>query len=188
MATSRSVSGLGSLVSGGLVALLLLMCAPAIAEAKKGQAKVGKTAPWFSLRNLTDTRTVSNKSLRGKPTLLVVGRTTPSAPQCKKWMLSLLKRHGKEARVLQVIVVKKPWFMPRSLVLKKVRGFVPRAHHGKTLLEWYTVFSDVWGIPKVDDPFIYLLDARGMIRHHHRGKATRKAVAAVGAALEKLGK
>ena len=152
----------------------------------KRKATVGKAAPWFKLKNLTGTYTWTHRNVRGKPTLLVVGRSRRAAPPCKKWMLELLKRHGKQARVFQVIVIKKAWYHPRNLVLKEIRGFVPDAHHDKTLLEWYTVFSDVWGIPKVDDPFIYLLDGDGVIRHHHRGAASKAALRRVAGALARL--
>ncbi len=164
---------------------VLLICSSVAADS--GKAKLGRPASWFKLKNLTDTATFTHRSIRGRPTILVVGRTKRAAPPCKKWMLALIKRYRKEGpKVLQVIVIKKPWYLPRALILKQVRGFIPARHHDKVLLEWFTVFSDVWGIPKVDDPFIYLLDKKGVIRFMHRGAADKAALQQLGDAIKGL--
>ena len=177
---------------GLVLALLFILSAwPGLVEAQgdkaaRGKARVGRTAPWFKLKNLTGGRTWTQKNVQGTPTVLVVGRTQEAAPSCKTWMLALLEHQPVSARVLQVIVVKKAWYLPKGLILKKIRGFIPRRHHDKVLLEWYTVFSDVWGIPKVDDPFIYLLDAKGVVRHVYRGKYSKAPMKKLKAALAQL--
>ena len=174
------------------LALLLALTAaspPAAAEderARKSRVKLGRLAPWFKLKTLTGHRTWTRKNIQGKPTVLVAGMTQKAAPPCKDWMLALVEKQPVAARVLQVIVVDKAWYLPRSLVLKKIRTFVPASHHGKVLLEWYTVFAEAWGIPKVDDPFIYLLDSKGVVRFFHRGKYGAAPMKKLKAALARL--
>jgi len=166
------------------VALLLALGA-GLVHAKGGKASLGKPAPWFKLINLPGTHTWTHKMLRGKPTVLVVGRTQKAAPPCKAWMLALVEKDKVPARVLQVIVLDKQWYHPRGVVLNKVKTFVPARHHDKVLLEWYTVFADVWGIPYSDDPTVYLLDSEGVVRFTHRGNHSRKVMKKLKAALEK---
>ena len=176
-----------------MLALLFMVCSWLGLAAARGEGKaaaskvkVGRSAPWFKLKNLTGGRTWTQENVQGKPTVLVVGRTQKAAPSCKTWMLALLEKEPVAARVLQVIVVKKAWYLPKGLILKKIRSFIPKRHHDKVLLEWYTVFSDVWGIPKVDDPFIYLLDGEGVVRHTYRGKYGKAAMKKLNAAQARL--
>ena len=164
---------------------LALVLLPAPAHAR-GKAQVGKPAPWFKLKNLPGTATWTHKILRGKPTVLVVGRSQKAAPPCKAWMLALVLKDNVAARVLQVAVLDKQWYHPRGAVLNKVKGFVPARHHDKVLLEWYTVFADVWGIPQSDDPYIYLLDREGVIRFTYRGSHGKKSMKKLKAALAGL--
>lgn len=170
----------GHLRSGTLlVCLALAWPAPAVAR-----ATVGRRAPWFRLETL-EGKTLSSRELLGRPAVLVVGRTQKAAPPCKKWALTLIKRYGDKVPVYQVIVVEKPWYMPRSLVLRKVRGFAPRAHHDRVLLEWYTVFAEAYGVAKHDDPVVLVQDRKGVIRWRRRGPMTRGALSRLTAAVER---
>jgi len=136
---------------------------------------VGQPAPWFNLEDLQG-RSFASARLRGKPAVLVIGRTQKAAPPCKAWVLELLRRHGRALPVYQVIVVDKSWFIPRGLVLGKVKGFTPGDLRDRVLLEWYTVFADTWGVPLHDDPTVMVLDAGGVMRFRRRGAMTARAL------------
>jgi hypothetical protein len=140
-----------------------------------GKAELGKAAPFFDLKAYTGER-VTQRSLLGKAAVLVVGRTEKAAPPCKEWALRLIKHYGDKAHVYQVIVLKTSWYIPRSLVLKRVRGFIPGDFLGRVLLEWYTVFADTWGVPMHDDPTIFGLDPKGVVRFIRRGRMEKKAL------------
>ncbi len=135
---------------------------------------VGKKAPWFRLKSLTG-KEIDSKQILGKTTILVVGRTQKSAPACKKWMYEILKHHGAEVNVLQIIVTDNPWYIPRSLVIKKIEGFVSPKQRHRVLIEWYTVFADAYRIPKQDDPTIILIDNQGVVRWNYRGALSSKS-------------
>jgi hypothetical protein len=152
-----------------LTLAMLAWSAPADAR-----GRAGERAPWFKLENIHG-HSFSRAQLRGRPAVLVVGRTQKAAPPCKKWVLDIIARQGKELPVYQVIVVDKDWFIPRSLVLSKVKGFAPRHLHHRVLLEWYTVFADAYGIPRHDDPVVLVVGADGTIKWRYRGKPTRAA-------------
>lgn len=147
------------------------------------RGQVGERAPAFQLERLTG-GSVSSGALRGKPAVLVIGRTQEAAPPCKEWAIAAIKRHGGRASVHQVIVVEKPWFIPRTLVYGKVKGFVPEHLHGRVLLEWYTVFAEAYAIPKNDEPTVLVLDRDGTIRWRHAGKMTGAALARLGSELD----
>ena len=95
--------------------------------------------------------------------------------------MAAIERHGSRARINQVIVVDKPWFIPRSLVYRKVRGFVPRHLHDRVLLEWYKVFADAYAIPENDEPTVLVIDTRSTIRWRHAGKLTAASLARLSA-------
>ena len=147
-----------------------------------GQAVVGRRAPWFRLESL-EGKTFTSRNLLGRPVVLVVGRTQKAAPPCKKWMLALIKRYGKQVPVYQVIVVDKPWYMPRSLVLRKIRSFSPRKHHDRVLVEWYTVFAGAYGVARHDLPVVLVQDRKGVVRWRHKGRMTRAALSRLSAVV-----
>lgn len=157
-----------------LAAATCLPFAVALQQPAEARARVGKPAPWFELERLSG-KSFTRGQLRGRPAVLVVGRTQAAAPPCKKWVLEIIRRHGSSLPVYQVIVVDKSWFVPRSLVLGKVRDFAPRHLHHRVLLEWYTVFADRYGIAKHDDPVVLVLDPSGVVRWRHRGVLTAAA-------------
>jgi hypothetical protein len=159
----------------------LLLLAPAVAGA---EAQVGKVAPWFDLAVLSGGR-VSRHSLAGKVAVLVVGRTQPSAPPCKAWTMTLLRRPV-PAAVYQVIVADKPWYAPRSAVLNKVRSFVGPEHNDRILLEWYRAFAEAFGIPRDDDPRIFVLDQQSRIRLLVRGALTSQRLEKVNRTVQSL--
>jgi hypothetical protein len=154
----------------------------ALATNAHARGQVGEKAPWFQLERLTG-GSVSSAALRGKPAVLVIGRTQEAAPPCKEWAIAAINRHGARASVHQVIVVEKPWFIPKTLVYGKVKGFVPDHLHGRVLLEWFTVFADAYGIPKNDEPTVLVLDRDSTIRWRHAGKLTPAALARLGSEL-----
>ena len=117
-------------------------------------------------------------SLRGKATVLVVGRSKKSAPPCKDWMLKVFKKHGdKKINLYQVIVLDNPWYLPRALVRGKVKDFVPKGHLVRVLLEWKLAFARIFGIPKHNLPVIFVLDKKGVVRMRYRGKISKGAFA-----------
>lgn len=162
--------------------LLLLAGAQGQAEAR---ARVGQPAPWFKLEDLRG-RSFASARLRGKPAVLVVGRTQKAAPPCKQWVLELIRRYGRALPVYQVIVVDKSWFIPRSLVISKIEGFIPRRLRHRVLLEWYTVFADTWGVPLHDEPTVMILGSDGVLRHKHRGAMTKRALKRVERTLDEV--
>lgn len=150
-----------------IVVTAAILSAPTV-EAKG--AKVGGPAPSFRLPALQGSSVTLDK-LRGHPIVLIVGRSQKSAPPCKKWMVPLVKRFapGKSrVEVYQVVVIDKSWYVPRSLVLGKLRGFVGAGYRDRFLIEWYTVFSDSYAIPRHDDPTVLLIDDRGVLRWRKR--------------------
>lgn len=150
-----------------IVVAAAMLSAPTV-EAKG--AKVGAPAPTFRLPALKGSR-VALEGLRRRPIVLIVGRSQKSAPACKKWMVPLVKRFapGKSrVQVYQVVVIDKSWYVPRSLVLGKLRGFVGAGYRDRFLIEWYTVFADSYGIPRHDDPTVLLIDDRGVLRWRKR--------------------
>jgi hypothetical protein len=163
-----------------LAPLLLALLLPVAAFAG---AELGKGMPGFDLKSVTGVR-VTRENLLGQASVLVVGRTEKAAPLCKEWMLRLLQHYQKKVLVYQVIVVKKPWFIPRSAVLSRIRGFIPAEHIGKVLLEWYTVFADTWGIPMHDEPVVFGMDPKGRIRFLRKGKLEEKPFADLLSALK----
>jgi hypothetical protein len=144
---------------------------------------VGERAPYFSLPSLAGPW-VTRNSLRGKVSVLVIGRTLKAAPPCKRWGIELSRTT--KAAVYQVVVADKPWYAPRSAVLKKVRGFSPRQYDANVLVEYYTVFADAYGIPRVDDPYVLVLDRRMVIRERLRAQPTKAHVARIKAIIAKL--
>lgn len=151
------------------------------------RARVGKPAPWFKLEKLSG-KSFSRGQLRGRPAVLVVGRTQEAAPLCKKWVLEIIRRQGISLPVYQVIVVDKSWFIPRSFVIDKVKEFTPRRLRHRVLLEWYTVFSDRYGIAKHDDPVVLMLDPGGLVRWRYRGSLTAAAAKRLDRVLGSFGK
>lgn len=175
-----------SVRSGRTTAIVVTVAVALLAGASPSSAhargQVGQKAPWFQLERLTG-GSLSSAALKGKPAVLVIGRTQEAAPPCKEWALAAIKGHGARASVHQVIVVEKPWFIPKALVYGKVKGFVPEHLHGRVLLEWFTVFADAYGIPKNDEPTVLVLDRAGTIRWRHAGKLTGAALARLGSEL-----
>ena len=178
---TTATTGTRTLIAAAAGLLLLAGWAPP-AEAR---ARVGQPAPWFKLEDLKG-RGFASARLRGKPVVLVVGRTQKAAPPCKRWMLELLRRHGRALPVYQVIVVDKSWFIPRSLVISKVEGFTPRSQRHRVLLEWYTVFADTWGVPLHDDPTVMVLSADGVLRFWHRGQMNTRALKRLDRVLSRI--
>lgn len=164
------------------VVLGIAFCRP---ESAMAQARVGHKAPWFKLQSFTG-QTFTNRSILGRPAVLVAGRTRESAPPCKEWMLALLKHGEKRLQILQVIVSDTPWYLPRSLVRKMIKDFTPKGQLHRVLVEWYTVFADVWGIPENDLPTVFVLDGQGIVRWRYMGKISRATLGQARAALKKL--
>ena len=148
------------------------------------RGQVGEAAPSFELERLTGGR-VQSAWLRGKPTVLVVGRTQRAAPPCKEWALALIERYAATS-VFQVIVVEKAWFIPKSLVRAKVRGFVPAALHDRVLLEWNTAFADAYAVDKQDAPVVFVLDGDARIRWRYQGPMTQSALGQLARTLGSL--
>ena len=154
----------------------LALAWPAPAEAR---ALVGRPAPVFRLKTFKG-KVVSSFDLRGRPAVLVVGRSKKAAPPCKDWMLRVHKHHFKQPgarkiHLYQVIVLDNPWYLPRPLVRSKVKGFVPKQHLHRVLLEWKLGFARIYGIPKHDLPTIFVLDEKGVVRWRHKGKLSKGA-------------
>ncbi|MCA9665518.1 MAG: hypothetical protein KC503_08015 [Myxococcales bacterium] len=166
----------------GPAALLLslsLLSMPAAARAAPPQrgARVGKRMPWFELPNLKNGRKVGLAQLRGHTTMLVVGRSKRAAPRCRAWGVALHRRFRSWLEVYQVAVIDKPWYMPRALVLRKVRTFSPAGLHHRVLLEWYTVFADSAAIARHDDPVLLLVGPDLIVRWRYRGQLDAAALA-----------
>jgi peroxiredoxin len=170
-------------IRAGLVAAVCMAAVASWSSPTSAKGRRGERAPWFKLEDIKG-NSFSRARLRGRPAVLVVGRTQEAAPPCKKWVLEIIKRQGKRLPVYQVIVVDKDWFIPRSLVISKVKDFTPRNLRHRVLLEWYTVFADAYGVSKHDDPVVFVLGPDGTIRWRHRGRLTRAALAELDRALQ----
>lgn len=159
----------------GLHLVLLGLAASLVWQSSAdARARVGKKVPWFELQDLRG-KSFSRRRLRGRPAVLVVGRTKKAAPPCKKWVLEIIARQGLKLPVYQVIVVDKAWYIPKSIVISKVKDFSPAKLRHRVLLEWYTVFAEAYGIKKHDDPVVLVIDAAGVLRWRHRGRLSRSA-------------
>jgi len=101
-------------------------------------------------------------------------------------MLALLSQIRPAVATYQVIVVDKAWYIPRSAVISKIKDFTPHRWQHRVLIEWYTVFADVWGVARHDDPVVFLLDGRGVLRWRRRGGLTKPALASLESALERV--
>ena len=185
-----------------LVLCVLLLCVlylllPALTHAG---GHPNKPAPYFRLKSFTG-KSVDTHQLRGRPAVLVVGRSRKSAPPCKVWMLKIYKQYlapavaaprGKPRaprptiQLYQVIVLDTPWYLPRVLVRSKVKDFIPRGHLHRVLLEWKLAFARIWSIAKHDLPTVFVLDAKGIVRWRHKGKLTPRAHARFQAALARV--
>ncbi len=166
-------------------AAVLLALGPAPAPAL-ARAQVGRKVPWFKLQRL-DGAAFYNRHAQGRVTVFVVGRTRKAAPPCKRWVLQLIERQGQALPVYQVIVVAKPWFLPRSVALRQIEKIVPRGMRHRVLLEWGEVFAEVYGIPKHDDPVVLVMGADGTLHLRYRGPATPATLARVQRVLQRLG-
>lgn len=144
-----------------------------------GKGAVGEVAPRFRLETVTG-KTISSKTIQGKPTVIVVGRSRKSAPPCKDWVLSVANMG---VDVYQVVVALKPWFLPRFLVLNEIKDFVPTTYHHRVLVEWRDGFARAYGVPKDDTPTVIVLDSNNVVRFRHRGRLTQRAMEQVKEAL-----
>ncbi len=161
-----------------------LLAAWPLAGLARGRA--GDLAPAFQLEPLNG-GAFSSQQLRGKPAILVVGRSRKAAPPCRDWVLGMLARHRLKLPVYQVIVVDKSWYLPRTLVLRMVKEFVPDNLRGRALLEWKTTFADLFGIPKGDEPTLLVLGADSVIRWRHQGPPTASGYQRLAEVLAALG-
>lgn len=168
----------------GVFSSILFFCVVGQAIPAPAAPRIGQRAPRFELWTLSGER-FSHERLRGQPAVLVVGRTQKAAPPCKKWAVGIIKRRQSLA-VYQVIVVDKPWYIPRSFVLDRVRAFTPRHLHGRVLLEWRTAFAEAFGIDKHDDPVVVVLGPDSVIRWRYRGHLAPSASRRLDGVLEQL--
>lgn len=151
-----------SVVFAQILAMLLLFGG---ASAHAATTDVGRIAPRFGLAKLKGGG-VRRAHLRGKTTVLVVGRSTKSALPCKKWVDAVA---GEGVDVFQVIVTQKPWYLPSFLVRKKISSLVPRQYHNQILIDWGDGFARAFDIPKDDVPTVLVFDANAVLRFKYRG-------------------
>lgn len=164
------------IASASAVLMALALLWPGAAAAR---VKLGQPLPGFQLRAITG-QLVSQATLKGRPAVLVVGRTQKAAPPCKRWMVRLLKQYGnKGVQIYQVIVVDKAWYLPRGLVMKRIIKFVGINNVRQVLVEWNTRFADVYGIALHDLPTVIAADPKGVVRWVHKGRLSKQALAAL---------
>ena len=141
-------------------------------EARATELGVGKKAPPFKLPTLAEGE-VDQSSLAGMPYVLVIGTSEKPAPQCKEWMVTLLKNfEGKKTAVYQVVVLNNAWYIPRFLVIDQIKDFVPAFGYPNVLIEWTFQFATDYGIPYDHDIRVLVVDPEGTIRYRHRGNMT----------------
>jgi len=126
-------------------------------------------APWFQLKTIRG-RVVTPHTLRGRPAVLVVGLSYRSAPPCKKWVIKLSRRT--RAQVYQVIVADKPWYIPRFVVMRRIRDFTPAPFHDRVMIEWQRAFADRYRVAESDQPTLFVLDAGGRVLLRLSGNPT----------------
>jgi len=166
-------------------ALIIGLLAPFVAADASAGARTGEAVPWFRLTSMTGKQAVSKKTIRGKKVVLVIGRTQKSAPRCKRWILALVKDLP-GVKVYQVIVIDKAWFIPRSLVMGKLRKFTPKHFRNDVLLEWYLAFAKQFSIEKDDYPTIIGIDRGGTVRLRHKGELNNARLKQVKALMSQL--
>lgn len=169
------------LARGAMVAAFVL----GLTSDASAKGAIGHKVPAFSLEQLNGHR-VSAANLRGRPAVLVVGSTMGSAVSCKRWTAEVSGRHGAVLALYQVAVIDKPWIVPKSIVISKIRSMTPRSLQRRVLIEWAMKFADALGIPKTDDPVILALDDKGVVRWRHRGAVTPGALAGLAKALDAM--
>ena len=166
------------------IALLTTAALPVVVpNAAHARAGIGDAAPWFRLQTIAG-RTVSRDKLRGRVVALVVGQTYESAPPCKRWVIELSKKTS--ATVYQVIVTDTPWYIPRGIVMRKIKSFTPAQYYDRVLVEWYRVFAKSYQVRKNDHPTVFVIDGRGVIRLRLEGAPDAKRYARVSAAIARL--
>lgn len=150
----------------GALLIALMMTLGGTAHATT--ADVGQISPRFGLAKLKG-GSVKRANLRGKTTVLIVGRSPKSAPPCKQWVDSVA---SEGVDVFQVIVTQKPWYLPEFVVRKKIKGLVPRQYHRQILIDWGDGFARAFDIPKDDVPTVLVFDANAVLRLKYRGYHT----------------
>ena len=181
---SKTSGGIARLAVLHMLFVLLVLCATR-AQAKVPRnhgAPIGALAPLFALDTL-DGRRIELKHLRGRALVLVVGLTRGSAPRCRRWMEALVPQAARRFQLYQVVVADKSWYITRSMIRSKLRGFVHPLHHWRVLIEWYTVFARQYGLARHDDPVILVIDARGVLRAKFRRRFSAPALQGVLAPL-----
>lgn len=144
--------------------------------------QVGAPAPLFELETLKG-RKVHTRSLKGRPTVMVVARTRAAAEACKGWVDAVREHLAPRVAYFQVIVALKPWYLPEFAVRGKVEQLVPAEYHPQVLIEWRDRFARQFDIPKDRKPTVLVLDSQGILRWKHRGALTPDALARLRAAL-----
>ena len=146
---------------GAALLLGALVASPPADARAKGQ--VGQRAPDFRLQTIAG-NWVSLAKQRGRKVVMVVGMSKKSAPRCKRWMAKLVKRYPPRkspVEVYQVVVVDKSWYIPRSLVISKLKTFIGPSYYNRFLIEWYTGYAKRYGIPKSTLPVVLVVDEAG---------------------------
>jgi hypothetical protein len=138
--------------------------------------RAAASAPWFRLKTITG-QVVTPRTLRGRPAVLVVGLTYASAPPCKKWVIELT-RHTR-AQVYQVIVADKPWYIPRFVVMRRIKSFTPPRYHHRVMVEWQRTFADRYQVPESDEPTLFVVDGRGRVQLRLSGRPDKAKLARV---------
>ncbi|PID39307.1 MAG: hypothetical protein CSB49_01665 [Proteobacteria bacterium] len=170
----------------GLLWIGLVLALSGAARAQRGG--IGSHAPLFRLQTIPGSW-VALRKLRGSKVVLVVGMKQEAAPRCKAWMQALVKRYPPrkqhKVEVYQVVVVDKSWYIPRSLVLSKLKGFVGKAYHDRFLIEWYRGFAEQYQVPKSTLPVVFVIDEKGVIRYRTRDTITKQRFATLIATIDR---
>ena len=182
--TRRQLGPLSVLVSLVALAPLPLFAEPNV-DIDTTKGKVGTQAIPFTFDRLSGGK-VSLKSLRGKTTVLVAGRTRKSAPRCKEWVLKLYDRHRDAVHIYDIVVADKAWYLPGAFVRNHLSDFVPKEHHHRILIDWGKEFAKKYGIVKDDLPSIFLVDAHGVIVWRFKGLVNNQTLVEIGKKIAEL--
>lgn len=144
---------------------------------KNLRISIGDKAPSFTLENLHQKQGAISKYF-DVPTIIVVGMKRKSAPHCKKWIERLLKDYPisqNKLNILQVVVIDKPWYIPKGIIRGKLRGYVKKFFYNRFFVDWGDRFGKVYQVKKMVTPTLLGIDKNQRLRFKFSGYSTDEA-------------
>lgn len=161
--------------SAGLLALL----------ASGAQAQNKLTA--FSATALTG-ETVTEKTILGRPSILIVTPSRDAAEETRQWALALRKQLDlSKIMVHDILAIDLPFFMSEQEALARARETIPQRYHDQTyLLPEIYLETSLYIPPASNIPYVFVLNAAGRVMVRVSGAPTTEHLNAVQNAVKGL--